>query len=227
MISVLSIPHSIPASGRAGGGGKGGNFAPFPLLPVPGLVCGSHAADMLFSMGKVLYYVASSLDGFIATEDHKLDWLLAFGFEAFQDHYDKFMAGVGSLVMGSATFEWMGREEPDTWPYGTMPCQVLTHRNLQAPPGSGVRFTSGDIRQICANAVRDAAGRNVWVVGGGDVAAQFAEAGLLDEMWVTYMPVALGAGRRLLPVSAPTAPMRLAGTTSFNGGAAELRFSLT
>ncbi|WAP52237.1 dihydrofolate reductase family protein [Arthrobacter sp. ATA002] len=71
----------------------------------------------------------------------------------------------------------------------------------------------------------DAGGRNVWVVGGGDVAAQFAEAGLLDEMWVTYMPVALGTGRRLLPVSVPTAPMRLAGTTSFNGGAAELRFS--
>ncbi|WP_341394269.1 dihydrofolate reductase family protein [Arthrobacter sp. G119Y2] len=175
----------------------------------------------------VLYYVASSLDGFIATEDHNLDWLMAFGFEAFQDHYDKFMAGVGSLVMGSATYEFVRRQEPDSWAYGSLPCQVLTHRSLEAPPESGVRFASGDIRQICADAVRDAAGRNVWVVGGGDVAAQFAEAGLLDEIRVTYMPVALGSGRRLLPVSTPTAPMRLAGTTSFNGGAAELRFSLT
>ena len=182
---------------------------------------------MLLPMGKVIYYVASSLDGFIATEDHNLDWLLAFGFEAFQDHYDKFMAGVGSLVVGSATYEWMRRHEPDSWPYGTLPCQVLTHRNMQAPAGTGVRFVSGDIGRICADAVHDAAGRNVWVVGGGDVAAQFAEAGLLDEIRVTYMPVALGSGRRLLPVSAPTAPMRLAGTTSFNGGAAELRFSLT
>ena len=178
-------------------------------------------------MGKVLYYVASSLDGFIATEDHNLDWLLAFGFEAFQDHYDKFLAGVGSLVMGSTTYRWVRRQEPDSWAYGTMPCQVLTHGSLQAPPGSGVRFSSGDISRICADAVRDAAGRNVWVMGGGDVAAQFAEAGLLDEIRVTYLPVALGAGRPLLPVSTPTAPMRLAGTTSFNGGAAELRFSRT
>ncbi|MCC9197106.1 dihydrofolate reductase family protein [Arthrobacter sp. zg-Y820] len=176
-------------------------------------------------MGKVLYYVASSLDGYIATEDHNLDWLLAFGFEAFQEHYDQFIAGVGSLVMGSTTYEWVREREPDSWDFGALPCQVLTRRSLQAPPDSGVRFASGDIRRICAEAVNDAAGRNVWVVGGGDVAAQFAEAGLLDEMRVTYMPVALGAGRPLLPVSVPTAPMRLTGTTSFNGGAAELRFS--
>lgn len=178
-------------------------------------------------MGKVLYYVASSLDGYIATEDHKLDWLLDFGFEAFQSHYDQFIGGVGSIVMGSATYEWIRSQEPDSWDYGSLPCQVLTRRTLQAPPDSGVRFSSGDIGQICAEAVADAAGRNVWVVGGGDVAAQFAEAGLLDEMWVTYMPVALGRGRRLLPVSAPTPQMRLTGTTSFNGGAAELRFSFT
>lgn len=188
-------------------------------------MCCSAAAVMLVGMGKVLYYVASSLDGYIATEDHSLDWLLAFGFEAFQSHFDRFMAGVGSLVMGSATYEWIRTNEPDSWDYGALPCQVLTHRALQPPPASGVRFSSGDVRRICAQAVTDAAGRNVWVVGGGDVAAQFAEAGLLDEMRVTYMPVALGGGRRLLPVSAPTAPMRLTGTTSFDGGAAELRFS--
>ena len=180
---------------------------------------------MLVCMGKVIYYVASSLDGYIATEDHNLDWLLTFGFEAFQSHFDQFRADIGSLVMGSATYEWVRRQEPDSWEYGALPCQVLTSRTLQAPPDSGVRFVSGDIGQICADALEDAAGRNVWLVGGGNVAAQFAEAGLLDEMRVTYMPVALGAGRPLLPVSTPTAPMQLTGTTSFNGGAAELRFA--
>ncbi|WAP52238.1 hypothetical protein OL239_02725 [Arthrobacter sp. ATA002] len=84
-------------------------------------------------MGKVLYYVASSLDGFIATEDHNLDWLLAFGFEAFQSHYDQFLAGVGSLVMGSATYEFVRRQEPGSWAYGELPCRVLTRRSLQAP----------------------------------------------------------------------------------------------
>ncbi|MET4061717.1 dihydrofolate reductase [Arthrobacter sp. UYP6] len=189
-------------------------------------LCGVRDAAMLGSMGKVIYYVASSLDGYIATEDHNLDWLMAFGFEPFQSHFDQFMAGVGSLVMGSATYDYIRSQDPGSWDYGTLPCQVLTSRDLQAPPDSGVRFSSGDIRRICADAVADAGERNVWVVGGGKVAAQFAEAGVLDELWVTYMPVALGSGRRLLPVTAPIGPMRLAGTTSFNGGAAELRFSL-
>ncbi len=176
-------------------------------------------------MPKVIYYVASSLDGFIATEEDSLDWLLDFGFASFQDHYDQFLAGVGAIIMGAQTYEWIRREQPDTWDYGELPCLVLTHRDLQAPPGSGVRFASGAPGPVLDQALALAGDKNVWVVGGGDVAAQFADAGLLDELWVTYMPVALGKGRRLLPVAGPTGRMHLIGTTSFNGGAAELRFA--
>ena len=176
-------------------------------------------------MAKVIYYVASSLDGFIATEDDGLEWLLDFGFESFQDHYNQFLAGVGALIMGARTYEWIRREQPGTWDYGELPCLVLTHRDLQAPPNSGVRFTAGAPEAVLEQAQALAADRNVWMVGGGDVAAQFVDAGLLDELRVTYMPVALGTGRPLLPVTAPTAPMHLTGTTSFNGGAAELRFA--
>ena len=176
-------------------------------------------------MPKVIYYVASSLDGFIATEGNSLDWLLDFGFAAFQDHYEQFISGVGALIMGSQTYEWIRREQPDTWDYGELPCLVLTHRDQQAPPNSGVRFTAGDPAAVLDQAQELAGERNIWMGGGGDVAAQFADAGLLDELWVTYMPVALGAGRRLLPVAAPTGRMHLIGTTSFNGGAAELRFA--
>ncbi|MCC3275248.1 dihydrofolate reductase family protein [Arthrobacter sp. zg-Y20] len=176
-------------------------------------------------MPKVIYYVASSLDGFIATEDNSLDWLLQFGFEAFQAHYDRFIAGVGAVVMGGETYRWLRTEEPDNWSY-RQPCWVLTSREESAPPQADVRFASGDVREVLA-AARDAAGeRDVWLVGGGNVAAQFADAGLLDELWVTYMPVALGTGRRLLPVDGPTPPMHLVATTQFNGGAAELRFAV-
>ena len=176
-------------------------------------------------MAKVIYYVASSLDGFIASKDNSLDWLLDFGFASFQDHYDRFMAGVGAIIMGAETYEWIRREQPDTWEYGELPCLVLTHRDFQAQPGSGVRFVSGTPGPILEEALRLAEDMNVWVVGGGDVAAQFADAGLLDELWITYMPVALGAGRPVLPVADPTGRMHLIGTTSFNGGAAELRFA--
>ena len=176
-------------------------------------------------MPKTIYYVACSLDGFIATGDDSLDWLLSFGFDAFQQEYDRFLSGVGALVMGSGTYEWIRREEPDTWAYGSLPCWVMTSRPLDPPPGAPVRSAAGDVRDI-ARAARDAAqGGNVWVVGGGNVAAQFQEAGLLDELRITYMPVALGSGRRLLPVAGPTDRFTLAATTAFDGGAFELRYT--
>lgn len=176
-------------------------------------------------MPKVIYYVASSLDGFIATEDNNLDWLLQFGFEAFQAHFDRFMAGVGAVVMGGETYRWLRAEEPDKWEY-RQPCWVLTSRADAAPPEADIRFAAGDIRPVLQQARQAAGERNVWIVGGGNVAAQFADPGLLDELWVTYMPVALGSGRRLLPVAGTTAPMRLIASTQFDGGASELRFAV-
>ncbi|MEO6472754.1 MAG: dihydrofolate reductase family protein, partial [Aeromicrobium sp.] len=75
----------------------------------------------------------------------------------------------------------------------------FTHRELLAVPGSGVVFTSADVNEIHEAMVAAAGDRNVWIVGGGDLAGQFADAGLLDEVIVSIAPVTLGAGAPLLP----------------------------
>lgn len=172
-------------------------------------------------MTKFQYYVASSLDGFIADEHHGLDWLLQFGFDVFQAHYDRFLADVGAVVLGASTYEWILREQPDNWDFGARPTWVLTQRQLPVPADSEIRFGSGEVLPI-ADAARAAAGeRNVWIVGGGPTAAQFLEAGRLDELLVTYMPVALGRGKPLLPVATVTPRFTLARTTPFPNGAVE------
>ncbi|MGR0219303.1 dihydrofolate reductase family protein [Agromyces sp. ZXT2-6] len=163
-------------------------------------------------MTRIQYYVASTLDGFIADEHDDLAWLLQFGMADFSEHYERFFAGVGALVLGATTYEWVLREGGG-WPYGSLPTWVLTHRDLPVPDGADIRFVSGDAGAVADAAVVAAAGRNVWVVGGGPVAAQFLEAGRLDEVLVTYMPVALGRGRPLLPVDTVTPPLSLTGVT--------------
>lgn len=163
-------------------------------------------------MTKIQYYVASTLDGFIADEHDDLAWLLQFGMADFSEHYERFFADVGALVLGATTYKWVLREGGG-WPYGSLPTWVLTHRDLATPDGADIRFASGDAAPIAEAAVAAAAGKNVWVIGGGPVAAQFLEAGRLDELLVTYMPVALGRGRPLLPVSTVTSPMRLVEVT--------------
>ncbi|RBY94108.1 dihydrofolate reductase [Blastococcus sp. TBT05-19] len=145
------------------------------------------------------YYTATTLDGFIADPDDSLDWLLRQPNEASGPFgFDDFMSGVGAVVMGSTTYEWVLAHEDGKWPY-TLPSWVMTSRELPSATGADVRFASGDVRTVHAEMTAAAGGRGLWVVGGGDLAGQFAEAGLLDEVVVSVAPVTLGAGRPLLP----------------------------
>jgi dihydrofolate reductase len=151
-------------------------------------------------MTRTTFYTATSLDGFIADPDHSLDWL----FTRQQDengplNYDTFIKDIGAVAMGRTTYEWILKHEgPDiTWPY-TVPSWVFTHHEL--PPVEGdIRFTQDDVASVHAEMVEAAGDQDVWVVGGGDLAGQFADAGLLDDVIVYIAPVFLGAGAPLFP----------------------------
>jgi dihydrofolate reductase len=146
------------------------------------------------------YYTASSLDGFIATAEHSLDWLMKQDFDPEGPMaYPAFEQRIGALAMGASTYEWLLREQrEEPWPY-EQPTWVLTHRSLPVLEGADIRFHAGDIRALHAD-MRAAAGeKDIWVVGGGDLAGQFADAGMLDEVWIQFAPVTLGAGAPLLP----------------------------
>jgi dihydrofolate reductase len=170
-------------------------------------------------MALTIYYVASSIDGFIADADDRIDWLEQFGTASFEEDYERFIAGIGAIVMGSVTYEFLLNQPTVAWPYAGIPTWVLTHRELPVIDGAELVFWSGDVAQLDEE-VREAAGdRDVWVVGGGNVAAQFADAGLLDELQVTIMPVVVGSGKPLLPVTRATSPLPLVRTTTFEGGA--------
>jgi dihydrofolate reductase len=152
------------------------------------------------------YYTATSLDGFIADPDNSLGWLFT---RAREDdgllNYGAFIADVGALAMGSTTYEWIldhefaGKEPAEwKWPY-EIPCWVFTHRELPVVPDARIEFTSADVATVHEQMLEAAGDRNVWIVGGGDLAGQFADAGLLDEVIVMIAPVALGGGAPLLP----------------------------
>ncbi|PZE94754.1 dihydrofolate reductase family protein [Curtobacterium sp. MCBD17_008] len=170
-----------------------------------------------------IYSVAASLDGFVAGPDDDLDWLLQFGFDAFREHHDRFTAGVGALAMGATTYEWL-RGHDDAWPYPDTVTWVFSSRSLDVPADGDVRVVTGDVRGHHGLVMASAGGRDLWIVGGGVLAAQYQQAGLLDELHVTVMPIALGAGTPLLPVEAGTGALDLVGTTAFDGGAIELRY---
>lgn len=148
------------------------------------------------------YFTASSLDGFIADEHHSLSWLLKqdIDWEGEMSHA-AFMDDVGAIVMGASTYLWVKENDTDKgnpWPY-QQPSWVLTHRDLPKIEGAKITFAQGDVRDLHAQMLEAAGDRHIWVVGGGELAGQFADARLLDEMWVQYAPVTLGKGAPLLP----------------------------
>jgi dihydrofolate reductase len=178
---------------------------------------------------KTQYYTATSLDGFIADAQDSLEWLFPLG-DVSSTSYPSFIREVGALAMGSTTYEWMlrhviGARPPQPWPYA-QPTWVFTTRMLPPVPGAHIRFASGDVGAVHV-AMRAAAGdRNIWIVGGGDLAGQFYDRGLLDELFVQVGSVTLGSGKPLLPRVIVRPPLRLISARQVGTGFAELHYEV-
>ncbi len=153
-------------------------------------------------MSRTIYLTATTLDGYIADEQDSLEWLFAQDIDpAGANSHEALMAGVGAVVMGRTTYEWVRdhlHAAKERWPYA-IPTWVITHAQLSGIDGADIRFAQGAVAPIHAAITEAAGARNVWVVGGGDLAGQFADAGLLDQLVVSIAPVTLGAGRPLFP----------------------------
>lgn len=177
------------------------------------------------------YYTAVSLDGFIATLDDSLDWLFTLG-EPENPSYESFIANIGALAMGSTTYEWVLRhaigpeaDHPQPWPY-EQPTWVFTSRNLPGVPGADIRFVRGDVRPVHEEMAAAAGGKNVWVVGGGELVGQFHDHGLLDDIIVQIASVTLGSGKPLLPRAITNPPLRLVSARAAGPGFAELHYEV-
>jgi dihydrofolate reductase len=182
---------------------------------------------------KTQYFTATSIDGFIADEDNSLDWL----FQAHQEHdesqWDAFIGAVGAMAMGATTYEWVLEhdkllENPEKWHeyYGDIPSWVFTHRELPAIPNVDIRFVQGDVRAVHEEMTAVAGGKNIWLVGGGELVGAFADEGLLDEIQLHVAPVTLGGGAPLLPRRL-TSPRLTLTSAEILGGFAYLTYTVS
>lgn len=150
-------------------------------------------------MGRVRVYLGCSLDGCIAGENHDISFLEEFtpDPEAPDEGlgFVEFLGQCGALLMGRATYQVI--LDFDAWHYGELPVLVATHRDLPPAPGGGdARAVRGPIEELVAQA-RALAGDNDVYLDGGDLVRQALEAGLVDELCLTMLPVVLGRGIRL------------------------------
>ncbi|WP_010205264.1 dihydrofolate reductase family protein [Salinibacterium sp. PAMC 21357] len=164
-------------------------------------------------MSRILFETASTLNGFIADESHSLEWLFAVD----ADETPAVAPTATVMVEGATTYEWVLEHEnlmaqPHKWTefFGQKSTFVFTTRTLPVPEGADVRFVSGSVTDALPT-IREAAGDgDIWLVGGGDLAAQFLEADALDQISVSFAPATLVAGAPLFPRVLGSDRLRLA-----------------
>jgi dihydrofolate reductase len=192
---------------------------------------------------KIQYYVATSLDGFIADSQNSLDWLFQFGGpgdggNGHSTSYSNFIREVGAIAMGSTTYEWIlthqieeSADHKQSWVY-EQPTWVFTSqilpmiRTLPMIEGANIQFVKGDVRPVHRAMMAAAGNKNIWLVGGGDLVGQFYDHGLLNEIIVSIAPVTLGSGAPLLPRTITTPPLKLLSSTVHGAAFVELRYEV-
>lgn len=180
---------------------------------------------------RVIYNTASSINGFIADEQDSLQWLFDVPGDAGSS-FDDFLAGVGALVMGSNTYEWVLAHErvlenPGKWTdfYPGRRTFVFSSRERAIPEGAAIEVVTGSARDHVERFERACGDRDLWIVGGGDLAGQFADVGLLDEIRLNVAPVMLSGGAPALPRTITSDRLQLV-SASQAGPFAELVYSV-
>jgi len=158
-------------------------------------------------------FIATSLDGFIARANGDLDWLPPDGGEPHG--YDEFLAAVDALVIGRKTFETVLTFA--SWPYGEKPVFVLSTRTLAPTPlGAVVERMSGHPADIMSQLA--ARGIHHVYVDGGITIQRFLQAGLIQRLIITRIPVLLGAGIPLFGTLQRDIVLRHVGTRQYASG---------
>ncbi|WP_435299011.1 dihydrofolate reductase family protein [Timonella sp. A28] len=180
----------------------------------------------------VIYSTATSVNGYIADQENSLDWLFEADASLVPDHAE-FLTTVGAIVMGATTYEWLMHtqgvlDDPSMWSsiYGTIPTFVFTHRDLPVPAGSNIMFVQGDVTDHVDAFEKATVDKKLWVVGGGDLAGQFIDAGLLTEIVLSIAPAAVSGGAPVLPRTVSAQQLHLV-TAKQHGQFAQLTYSLS
>jgi len=180
---------------------------------------------------RVVLYVAHSLDGLIAGEGGDLGWLpgggdtgegdASAGATADDFGMAAFLAGVDTVLMGHATYRFIGAHPPYPYPGTT---GLVWSRTRAGQREGEVSFTDAPVAAVVRR-LKAEPGRDVFVVGGRAVIHPLVEADLIDEYRLFVVPVLLGAGVPLWPQAPLRRPLRLLGTQAHRHGIVELRYA--
>ena len=172
-------------------------------------------------MSRVIVYIATSLDGYIARKDDDVSWLDAYQVAGEDYGYSDFMKTIGAAVMGPRTYD-ESLKHPERILVG-MKTYVLSNKPMPIPPGAQVEFYNGDLRALVERIGQETSG-DIYVVGGGQVVSSFLNAGLVDEIRQFIVPILLKEGIALYPALHQEIVLKLVETARYDTGIVKLQY---
>ncbi|SOD94753.1 dihydrofolate reductase family protein [Spirosoma fluviale] len=167
-------------------------------------------------MRKLILYIATSLDGYIARADGRVDWLESVPNPDQLDYgYADFLATIDTTLMGNATYQTILGFGGD-FPYPDKTNYVFSRQRGQADTAF-IRYVEEDPATFTAH-LKNQPGKDIWLVGGGQLNTVLLNAGLIDQFIITLAPVSLGAGIPLFGPDAVETPFKLIKSESFETG---------
>ncbi len=168
----------------------------------------------------ILLYIATSIDGYIATKDGGVDWLSAIDGSDSDYGYYAFYDSIDALIMGSKTYQQI--LDFGEWPYPGKPSYVFTRQALESDRDD-VIFVSEDpldvMRSLEAQGIK-----KVWMVGGAEIIASFIKLGLIDEYIISIVPIVLGDGIPLFKAPLPEMNFEVVESTLYSSGLLQVHY---
>ncbi len=168
-------------------------------------------------MKKIKLYIAVSLDGYIARPDGDLDWLLTYPMHTGAEYgYKDLMDSIDTVIMGNLTYQELIVMSID-WPYKDKSTYILTRYKNNLPPKENVTYLTDDVIETI-HQLKQQEGKDIWLMGGGQVITLLLNHDLVDEMQISYVPVILGEGIPLFPNKPKESKWELVNSTAFDSG---------
>lgn len=168
-------------------------------------------------MRKIILFIASSLDGFIAGKSGEIDWLFTD-----QDYgYTEFFKAIDVVIMGRKTYDQaltFGE-----YPFREKEAFVFSRTRVGATDGNA-NFISGDVA-VFTESLKSRHGKDIWLVGGSELIQQFLKHDLIDEFVISIHPIILGEGIPLFPIPNPMQELHLEQCKTFNTGLVQITYS--
>jgi len=169
---------------------------------------------------KVILYIATSLDGYIAKPNDDLSFLEIVQQDGEDYGYQSFINSVDTVIIGRITYDWVMTQVPE-FPHTDKSTYVITRT---ARPTIGlVKFYTGNVKQLVQK-LKQEPGKNIFCDGGAEIVNELLKENLIDELIISIIPILVGSGTKLFNDGRPEQKLKLISTKQFDKGLTQLHY---